>query len=137
MPFDTARSAALQRWTGRALSGLVIAFLGMDAVIKLVPIQPVIDTMRTLGFQATPTLARGLGVLLLACTLLYAIPRTALLGAVLLTGYLGGAIAIHLRADSPLFTHVLFGAYLGLMLWAGLLLRDRQALALLLSRHDG
>ena len=70
-----------------------------------------------------------LGVLLLACTVLYAVPRTALLGAILLTGYLGGSIAIHLRAGSPLFSHVLFGAYVGLALWAGLLARDRPARA--------
>ena len=133
MTLDTPRAAGAGRWTGRALSGLVIVFLVLDSVIKLVPIQPVIDTLQVLGFAPTPTLARGLGVLLLACTLLYAIPRTAWLGAILLTGYLGGAIAIHLRADSPVFTHLLFGAYVGLMLWAGLLLRDRTVLAALLK----
>ena len=65
-----------------------------------------------------------LGVLTLACTLLYAIPRTSILGAILLTGYLGGAMATHLRAESPLFSHLLFGLYLGLMAWGGLYLRD-------------
>lgn len=118
-------------WAGRILSGLVLLFLAMDIVIKLIPIQPVVDTMNALGFVATTDLARGVGVLLLLCTLLYAIPRTALIGAVLLTGYLGGAIAIHLRAGSPVFSHLLFGGYVGLMLWAGLLLRDRQARAAL------
>ena len=105
MTFGTPRSTGLSRRTGRALSGLVIAYLTMDRVIKLVPIQPVVDTLLALGFRPTPTLARGLSVLLLACTLLYAVPRTAWLGALLLTSYLGGAIAIHLRADSPRSTH--------------------------------
>jgi hypothetical protein len=119
-------------WVGRILSGLVIAFLLMDAGMKLVPLQPVIDTMRDLGFESTAALARGLGILLLACTVLYAIPGTALLGAILLTGYLGGAMAIHLRVGSPLFTHILFGAYVGIFMWAGLLIRNRRIRALLL-----
>jgi hypothetical protein len=69
---------------------------------------------------------RGLGAITIVCTVLYAIPPTSILGAILLTGYLGGAIASHVRIDSPLFTHTLFGLYLGLMLWGGLWLRDRN-----------
>lgn len=111
-------------WIGRALSGLAVAFLLFDAAMKLVPIKPVIDAMQALGFNGGDALARGLGVLLLACTVLYATPRTAPLGALLLTGYLGGAIAVQLRAGNPLFSHVLFGGYVGLALWAGLLLRS-------------
>lgn len=110
-------------WTGRILSGLVVAFLLFDAAGKLATIQPVMDGMRYLGFHGTPGLARGLGTLLLACTVLYAFPRTALVGAVLLTGFLGGTIAIHLRAGHPLFSHVLFGGYIAVLLWAGLCLR--------------
>lgn len=132
MTSEESRTPAVLLWVGRILSGLVIVFLLMDAGMKLVPLQPVIDTMRDLGFESTDALARGLGVLLLVCTALYAFPRTALLGAVLLTGYLGGAIAIHLRMDSPLFTHILFGAYVGIFIWAGLLIRNRQIRALLL-----
>lgn len=79
-------------------------------------------------------LARGLGVLLLPCTLLYAVPRTALLGALLLTGSLGGATAIQLGAGTPVFSHLLFGAYLGGLLWAGLLLRDGTLSAALFPR---
>ena len=111
-------------WTGRALSGLVTLFLLFDAGIKLVPITPVTETMAQLGWPETAEMARGLGVLLLVCTLLYATPRTAVLGAILLTGYLGGAIATHLRVGSPVFSHLLFGVYLGLMLWGGLYLRE-------------
>lgn len=119
-------------WLGRALSGLVVAFLVLDGAIKLVPIGPVTETLDQLGYGSSPALARGLGVLTLACTLLYAIPRTAPLGAILLTGYLGGAMATHLRVGSPVFSHLLFGLYLGLMVWGGLVLRDgrvRQLLA--------
>lgn len=122
-------------WTGRILSGLVVLFLLLDAGMKLVPLQPVIDTMQALGFSGGDALARGLGVLLLACTILYAIPRTAPLGALLLTGYLGGAIAVQLRAGNPWFSHVLFGGYLGIALWAGLLLRHLPLRSLLFPIH--
>ncbi len=124
-------------WTGRILSGLSIAFLLLDAAMKLAAIAPVTDAMRQLGFDSSPALARGLGVLLMACTLLHALPRTALLGALLLTGYLGGAIALQLRAGMPLFSHVLFGAYVGLALWVGLLARDAAARSLLLAPLRG
>ena len=119
-------------WAGRALSGLVIAFLLMDAAMKLIPVEPVITTMQTLGFNSTDTLARGLGVLLLVCTALYVFPKTALLGALLLTGYLGGAIAIQLRSGNPLFSHILFGGYIGIFMWAGLLIRNGQIRSLLI-----
>jgi hypothetical protein len=122
-------------WTGRILSGLVIVFLLMDGGIKLVPIKEVTETMQKLGYSGTVEQARLLGVLTLACTLLYAIPRTSILGAILLTGYLGGAMATHLRVDSPLFSHLLFGLYLGLMAWGGLYLRDPALRALLPIRR--
>jgi len=120
-------------WTGRVLSGLVIAFLLFDGAIKLVPLQVVHDTMATLGLPSE--LARTLGVLTLLCTVLYAWPRTAILGAILLTGYLGGAIAIHLRIGNPVFSHTLFGVYLGLMAWGGLYLRDPRLQALIPFRR--
>jgi len=115
-------------WTGRILSGLVILFLLFDGAMKLVPLDIVVETHEQLGIPAN--LARTLGVLTIACTVLYAIPRTAVLGAILLTGYLGGAIATHLRVGSPIFTHLLFGFYLGLMVWGGLYLRDERLRAL-------
>jgi len=119
-----------QIWTGRILSTIVILFLTLDGAIKLVPIDAVTQTLGEMGYPTSDGFARGLGLLLLVCTLLYAIPRTSVLGAVLLTGYLGGAIASHLRIASPIFSHLLFGAYLGLMLWGGLYLRDRRIRAL-------
>ena len=113
-------------WAGRVLSGIPVLFLLFDGAIKLVPIQPVIDSLRELGYPATEAFARLLGVLTLLCTALYAWPRTALLGAVLLTGIMGGAIASHLRLGDPLFSHTLFGVYLGLLFWGGLWLRDER-----------
>lgn len=111
-------------WTGRILSGLVVVFLLFDGAIKLIPLDVVIETSRQLGIPTN--LAVTLGVLTLLGTLLYAYPRTSVLGAILLTGYLGGAIYVHVRAGSPLFSHTLFGVYLGILLWGGLYLRDER-----------
>jgi hypothetical protein len=107
----------------------MIAFLLVDATMKLLALPVVLEAQAPLGFAGAAT-ARGLGVLQLACTLLYAVPRTAVLGAIVLTGYLGGAVATHLRVGDPLFSHVLFGVYLGALLWLGLYLRDARLRAL-------
>ena len=122
-------------WIGRILSGLVIAFLLMDGGIKLAPIKEVTETLQQLGYSGSVGQARLLGILTLGCALLYAIPRTSVLGAILLTGLLGGAMATHLRVDSPLFTHLLFGLYIGLMAWGGLYLRDPALRALMPIRN--
>ncbi len=111
---------------GYGLSGVVILFMLFDGGVKLVPPAMVIETTAQLGYPATVSFARGLGVLGLSCTALYAIPPTSVLGAILLTGYLGGTVATHLRVGSPIFTHMLFGVYLGVMLWGGLYLRDER-----------
>lgn len=116
-------------WSGRILSGLVVVFLLLDGAIKLIPLDIVVQTSQELGIPVH--LARTLGVLTLAGTILYAIPRTSVLGAILLTGYLGGAIYTHVRAGSPLLTHTLFGVYLGLLIWGGLWLRDGRVRALI------
>jgi len=120
--------------TGRILSGLVIVFLLLDGAIKLVPWPIVTETMDRMGYGSSETLARSLGIITIVCTVLYSVPPTSILGAILLTGYLGGAIASHVRIGSPLFTHVLFGFYLGLMVWGGLWLRD-PALRILIPFH--
>ncbi len=125
---QTVPVSTMALWAGRILSGLVILFLLFDGVMKLPPLAPVTESLAQLGYPVT--LARGLGILTLICALLYAIPRTSILGAILLTGLLGGAIATHLRVGSPIFTHLLFGAYLGVMLWGGLFLRDERVRAL-------
>jgi DoxX-like family len=113
---------------GYALSGLVILFLLMDAAMKLMRLPIVLETTVQLGWPSDS--AMPLGVLLLVCTLLYGWPRTSALGAVLLTGYLGGAIATHARIGSPLYSHTLFGVYLGVLSWVGLYLRDPRVSAL-------
>jgi hypothetical protein len=123
------------RWTGRALSGVVILFLLLDGGMKLLPLPIVTETMDKMGYGASDNLARSLGLITIVCTLLYAVPPTSILGAILLTGYLGGAIASHVRIDSPLFTHTLFGLYLGLMLWGGLWFRDGSLRSLLPFRR--
>ncbi|MBN8990320.1 MAG: DoxX family protein [Rhizobiales bacterium] len=112
------------RWTGGVLSGLVIVFLLLDGAIKLVPWPVVTETMDKMGYGSSETLARSLGIITIICTVLYSVPPTSILGAILLTGYLGGAMASHVRIDSPLFSHTLFGFYLGVMAWGGLWLRD-------------
>lgn len=116
-------------WIGRGLSGVVVLFLLFDSVIKLLALPIVGETLSGLGYPASH--ARLLGVLTLAPVLLYAFPRTSLLGAILLTGLFGGAMATHLRVGSPLFSHVLFGLYLGLLTWGGLLLREPRLWTLL------
>jgi DoxX-like family len=123
------------RWTGRALSGVVILFLLLDGGMKLLPLQIVTETMDKMGWGASDNLARSLGLITIVCTVLYAVPPTSILGAILLTGYLGGAIASHVRIDSPLFSHALFGLYLGLMVWGGLWLRDTTLRSLLPFRR--
>jgi hypothetical protein len=122
-------------WLGRVLSGFVILFLLLDGAIKLVPWPVVTETLDRMGYGASESLARTLGVITVACTVLYAIPPTSILGAILLTGYLGGAMASHVRIGSPLFSHLLFGFYLGLMLWGGLWLRDGSLRALIPLRR--
>jgi hypothetical protein len=121
---ETASISKPALWTGRVLSGLVTLFLLLDGGMKLVPLSIVTETMDKIGYGSSESLARSLGFITIACSVLYAIPPTSILGAILLTGYLGGAMASHVRIGSPLFSHTLFGLYLGLMVWGGLWLRD-------------
>lgn len=110
---------------GWGLSGLAILFLAMDAAGKVIaPATMAAYTPPQLRLPADPDFYRLLGSILIVCTVLYTVPRTAFLGAILLTGYLGGAIATHLIAGSPLVSNTLFGVYLGLAVWGGLYLRE-------------
>jgi len=109
-------------WAGWILSGIPILLLLMDAVGKFVKPEPVVTGTVALGYSESVILP--LGIVLLICTILYAVPQTAVLGAILLTGYLGGAVATHVRIGNPVFTHMLFPVYLGIMIWLGLYLRD-------------
>ncbi|UZK64737.1 DoxX family protein [Sphingomonas sp. M1-B02] len=111
---------------GWSLSGLLILFLMVDMGMKFALLQPVIDAHAQLGWPSDAATIRILAAILLIATALYAFPRTSLLGAILITAYLGGAVATHARISSPLFTHTLFGVYIGVLLWAGLWLRDAR-----------
>ena len=111
-------------WVGRVLSALAVLFLGFDTAIKLVQLPVVGETLAQLGYPSD--LGLTIGIVELVCLVLYAVPRTAVLGAILLTAVFGGAIASHIRIASPLFTHILFGVYLGLFVWGGLYLRSAR-----------
>jgi hypothetical protein len=119
------------RIIGWVLSGLVILFLAMDAGGKLIAPAMMIANSPPLGIPADTGLYQQLGLILAVCGVLYAFPRTAVLGAILLTGYLGGAVAIHFRVGSPMFSHTLFGVYLGVLAWGGLWFRDPRVRALI------
>jgi hypothetical protein len=118
---------------GRVIGALPVLFLLADGVGKLVKPAPVVEGTLQLGYQASVLVP--LGIVLLACTILYAVPRTAVLGAILLTGYLGGAVATHVRVGNPLPTHTLFPIYFGVLLWGSLYLRDPRLRALLPLRR--
>lgn len=117
-------------WTGRVLSTLAVLFLTFSGGIKLFAPVPVTETFTRMQIPVEQAIALGLVELL--CTLLYAVPRTAVPGAILLTGWLGGAIFAHLRLHDPWFSHTLFPLWVGAFVWGGLLLRDRRVREVLL-----
>jgi hypothetical protein len=121
------------RWTGFVLSWLVILFMLMDVTMKLLQFPIAVETGVQLGWPAATVIP--LGIVLLVCTALYAFPRTSVLGAILLTAYLGGAVATHARIGSPVLSHTLFGVYLGVILWGGLYLRSDRLRALIPYRR--
>lgn len=118
-------------WTGRALSGLAILFLLFDASMKFFMDKLPPEALEAgAALQWPIELMPTVGTILLLCTILYIIPRTAIVGAVLLTGYLGGAIASHVRVSNPLFSHTLFPIYVAIFIWLGLYLRDARVKSL-------
>ena len=121
-------------WAGRIVTAIPVLFLLFDAVIKFAQIAPVRESFAQLGYPER--LAPIIGALALACLILYLIPRTSVLGAILLTAYLGGAVATHVRVGNPLVTHALFPTYVALLLWGGLWLRDDRLRALLPLRSQ-
>lgn len=129
---SSAPRSAGYTWAGRIITGLVVAFLIFDGATKIIPIPPVQEASEQLGLAAK--LLPGIGILLLICTAIYVVPSTAVVGAILLTGYLGGATAIHVRAALgvfPAFFSVAFGA----LVWAGLILREPRLLRWILQRQ--
>ena len=128
MRSTTRPASKLQRWIGRGLTALFVPFMAGDTAIKLLQLGVVSDALRAIGFA--PELGLPIGILQAMLLILYLVTRTSVLGAVLLTGLFGGAFAAHLRANSPFFTHDMFGVYLGVLAWAGLWLRDERLRAL-------
>ena len=132
VPASTPRPVSPGRarlWTGRVLSALVTAFLLFDVSLKLLHPPMVVEGTAKLGFPESSILVTA--ILLLGSLVLHLVPRTAVLGAVLLTGYLGGAVATHLRVGDPVFSHTVFPVYVGVLIWAGLVLRRPLLLPLL------
>jgi len=118
---------------GHIVSAIPVLFLLFDSVIKFTAIEPVVESFGQLGYPIS--LAVGIGVVELVCLVLYVIPRTSVLGAILLTGYLGGAVATHVRVGSPLLTHILFPIYVAALVWGGLFLREGRLRALIPLRR--
>jgi hypothetical protein len=123
-----------RRWAARLLRGLVILLLLVDSFGKLAEVVPVVEGTARLGYPIRFVLV--IGLLELLCTIAYAVPRTAAVGAVLLTGYLGGAVASHLRIEDPVFTHVLSPVYMAMMIWTGVLLSDDRLRRVFLLRSE-
>jgi hypothetical protein len=123
-----SNSKAMYR-TGWGMSGLVILFMLFDGVSKLMLVPQVVEATNEIGYPEN--VVRPIGIVLLLCTILYAVPRTAIIGAILLTGFLGGAVASKVRLEDPLFSSVLFGVYFGLLVWGGLYFRDQRVRSLI------
>lgn len=130
MQTATVRSASSKKslWAGRILSALVILFLLMDAMMKVMKAAPAVQG--TVGVGYPEGVVVGIGLALLVSTILYAIPQTSVLGAILVTGYLGGAVATNVRVGNPLFSFILAPVYVGILTWLGLYLRDPRLRAL-------
>lgn len=132
---ESVASGRVGLWAGRALSGSAAAALLADSMGKLLQAQPVIEATTALGYPRDSVFT--LGVILFVCVATYLIPRTSVLGAILLTAYLGGAVATHVRIGSPLLTHVLVPIYIAAFVWGGLMLRDPRLRELLPARTRG
>ena len=132
-----SQGSAKPKWMQRigwAITALMIAFLLFDSFGKLVLEHHVVEATTMIVYPLDAI--RPLGLICLACTILYAIPRTSILGAILLTGYLGGAVASKVRIEDPLFSSVLFGVYFGVLIWGGLYLRNERLRALIPWSRD-
>jgi hypothetical protein len=123
---DVVRVSKARLWTGRILSAIVALFLLFDGVMKVMLVPVVVEGSKKAGYPVGSMV--GIGWTLIVCTLVYLFPRTSVLGAILLTGYLGGAVATHVRISDPLFSHALFPVYFGMAIWAALVLRDARLL---------
>jgi DoxX-like family len=126
---QSSSSSKAMLWAGWGMSGLTVVFMLFDGISKLALERHVVQATTEIGYPEG--VIRPLGIVILTCTILYAIPRTAIFGAILLTGFLGGAVASKVRLEDPLFGSILFGVYVGILAWGGLYLRDDRIRALL------
>ena len=129
---QTLPSSTTARWAGRIISALAILFMIFDSGIKVLKLAPAVEATLQLGYPESLVIV--IGIIELACLVVYVIPRTAIFGAILLTGYLGGALATNLRAGTPLF-NVVFPIIIGALIWGGIYLRDAQLRALVPLRR--
>ncbi len=135
--FNATGSRTLGRgavWTGRIISGFAVLFMLFDSTTKIMQNPYVMKASAKLGYP--PAMIPVIGTILLVCVVIYVVPRTSIIGAVLLTGYLGGAVASNLRIGTPLFSNILFPVYFGIVVWAGLYLRSQKVRGLF-SLHKG
>ena len=135
IPVDGAaqQNASTAAHVGRVCTGLAALFLAFDTVLKVLKLQPAVEGTIALGYPVDSVL--WIGIIELVCLVMYLVPRTSVLGGLLLTGYLGGAVATHVRISNPLLTHTLFPVYVALLLWGGLYLREQRLRALVPLRH--
>jgi len=126
-------TTSAKTWTGRILSALAILFLSFDTIIKVLQLPIAVEGTTQLGYPAHTVVV--IGIIQLVCLVLYVIPQTSVFGAILFTGYLGGAIATHVRIGSPLFTHILFPIYVAILLWGGLYAREGRLRSLIPIRR--
>jgi hypothetical protein len=131
---NTHQKSKGKLWTSRIMSGIVILFMLFDSIFKFIQPAPVVESTLELGYAEHHIIV--MGILGLLSIVLYAIPRTSVLGVVLLTGYFGGVIATHLRLDNPLFSHILFPVYLAVLAWGGLWLRNATLRTLFPLRQE-
>jgi hypothetical protein len=120
-------------WTSRIAGAVTILFLLVDTIVKVLRLPPAVEGTVRLGYPESTVF--GIGIIELVCLVAYVIPRTSILGAILLTGYLGGAVATHVRIESPLLSHTFFPIYVGVLIWAALFLRDDRLRTLLPVRR--
>ena len=121
-------------WIGRVVSALAILFLSFDTIVKVLRLPVAIEGTTQLGYPESTVFV--IGIIQLVCLVLYVIPQTSVFGAILFTGYLGGAIATHLRIGSPLFTHILFPIYVAVLIWGGLYGREPRLRAMVPIRRQ-
>ena len=123
----------MKPWAGRLVGGIAVLFLTFDSLIKVLAAAPAVESTTQLGYPAAAVVP--IGIIELACLVVYLIPRTSIIGAVLLTGYLGGAIATHVRVGNPLLSHTLFPIYVAVLVWGGLFLLDGRVRLLIRPRR--